>query len=229
MKIGFLQKTSLIEYPGKIGAVVFTQGCNFGCPYCHNPELVDPLRFTEPVPPEEILSFLKKRKGMLEAVTVTGGEPCIQQGLVRFIEDIGNLGYLVKLDTNGSMPEVLAEIIEKGLADYLAMDIKAPLRKYHEISGRPDLTRMVESSIRIVMSSNVPYEFRTTLDRMLLCPEDIIEIGNTIKGASRYVLQRFVPSKHLDPVCAGHASFTGPEIEDLVGRLRSLVLQCIVR
>jgi pyruvate formate lyase activating enzyme len=135
MKIGGLQKFSLLDYPGKISAVVFTQGCNFRCPYCHNPELVDPERFQECIPEDEIFAFLETRRGKLEAVTVTGGEPTIQNGLSSFVRRIKDMGFMVKLDTNGSRPEVLEELIRHKLIDYIAMDIKAPLEKYEAVTG----------------------------------------------------------------------------------------------
>ncbi|MCX5829703.1 MAG: anaerobic ribonucleoside-triphosphate reductase activating protein, partial [Deltaproteobacteria bacterium] len=122
MKIGGLQKVSLIDYPGKVGAVVFTQGCNFRCPYCHNPELVNPTLFREPIPEEDILAFLKTRRGKLDAVTVTGGEPTLQEGLSSFLQQIKDLGFLVKIDTNGSLPAMIGILLEKGLVDYFAMD-----------------------------------------------------------------------------------------------------------
>lgn len=135
MQIGGLQKFSLLDYPGKISAVVFTQGCNFRCPYCHNPELVDPARYQECLPEEEIFSFLETRRGKLEAVTVTGGEPTLQKSLAPFLRRIKDMGFLVKLDTNGSRPDVLEELLRQKLIDYIAMDIKAPLEKYEAVTG----------------------------------------------------------------------------------------------
>jgi pyruvate formate lyase activating enzyme len=223
MRIGYLQKTSLIEYPGKICSVVFTQGCNFRCPYCHNPELVDPSRFTQSLPADEVLSFLAMRRGKLDAVSITGGEPTIQDDLLPFLRKIRELGFPVKVDTNGSNPDVLGQIIEDGLADYIAMDIKSPLAKYPETAGVSCDVRKVESSIQAVMRSNLAYEFRTTLVTGLLSPDDVIEIGTLIKGASRYVLQRFTPSKHLDQKYLNAEAFSEEELNGLLDRL-SLVI-----
>ncbi|HQG31649.1 MAG TPA: anaerobic ribonucleoside-triphosphate reductase activating protein [Deltaproteobacteria bacterium] len=229
MKIGYLQKTSLIEYPGKVCGIVFTQGCNFRCPYCHNPELVDPALFGECLPMDDILSFLAKRRGKLDAVTITGGEPTIHEGLPGFIRRIKELGYLVKIDTNGSNPGVLRQIIADGLADFIAMDIKSPLARYPEVTGAACDVQRVESSIRAVMRSNVAYEFRTTIASGLLSPDDILEIGRMIRGASRYVLQKFVPSKHLDQAYLKAEPFSEEEIEDLLDRLTELVGHVSVR
>ncbi len=229
MKIGYLQKTSLIDYPGKICAVIFTQGCNFRCPYCHNPELVDTLSFTDSFSEEEILSWLPRRKGLLDGVVITGGEPTLQPDLIPFMQKIKDLGFLVKLDTNGSCPDVLAHAAREGLVDYIAMDIKAPFAKYHKAAGRQIDTRAVGMSIGTVTGSHVAYEFRTTLVSGLLCVDDIIEIGHMIKGASRYALQRFVSSKHLDQAYLNAGPFTDEEISGLVQALKLLVGQLIVR
>ncbi|OQX50761.1 MAG: anaerobic ribonucleoside-triphosphate reductase activating protein [Candidatus Cloacimonas sp. 4484_209] len=133
MKIGGFQKVSLIDYPGKICAIVFTRGCNFRCPYCHNPELVLPENYSPLIPEEEIFSFLEKRRGKLDAVEITGGEPTLQEDLTEFIRKIKEMGFLVKLDTNGSFPSVLEKVIYSGLVDYIAMDVKAPLEKYRQV------------------------------------------------------------------------------------------------
>ncbi len=133
MKIGALQKFSLIDYPGKVCAIIFTVGCNFRCGYCHNPELVDPKQFPKPMPEEKIISFLQKRKGKLEAITITGGEPTLQPDLLSFLEQVKRHGYLVKLDTNGTNPNMLQQTIKDKLVDYIAMDIKGPLDRYREI------------------------------------------------------------------------------------------------
>lgn len=229
MKIGYLQKTSLIDYPGKVCGIVFTQGCNFRCPYCHNPELVDPTIFRECLPLDEIFSFLATRRGKLDAVTITGGEPTIHDNLLPFIRKIRDLDYLVKIDTNGSNPDVLGEIIDKGLADFIAMDVKSPLQRYAEIAGVACDVQKVESSIQAVMCSSIPYEFRTTIVKGLLRPDDIIEIGRTIRGASRYVLQRFAPSKHLDQGYLKAGSFGSEELEDLLERLTEMVAHVSIR
>ncbi|HEX7535071.1 MAG TPA: anaerobic ribonucleoside-triphosphate reductase activating protein, partial [Syntrophales bacterium] len=143
----------MIEYPGKIGAIAFTQGCNFRCPYCHNPELVDPDLYRECLSEEGVLSFLEKRKGKLDALTITGGEPTIQIDLLDFIKGVRNIGYLIKLDTNGSCPEVLERLISGRLVDYIAMDIKGPLHKYRTVTRSMIDEDKIRQSIEIIMKS----------------------------------------------------------------------------
>ena len=198
MKIGGLQRVSFIDYPGEICAVVFCQGCNFRCSYCHNPELVNPVLYAECNPEAEILSFLEKRVGRLDAVTVTGGEPTIQKDLPSFLAWLKCRGYLVKLDTNGSMPVVLKQLIGEKLVDYIAMDIKGPLEKYGDITRAPFSPDDIQETIQLIMNSGLKYEFRTTVVDSLLTEEDLLAVGRLISGARRYVLQPFVSSKVLD-------------------------------
>lgn len=191
MFIGGFQKCSLIDYPGKICAIVFTQGCNFRCPYCHNPELVKPEMYEEPLPENYILDFLERRKTMLEGVTVTGGEPLLHKNLPVFLRNIKELGYAVKLDTNGSFPEELKKIVDDRLVDYIAMDIKAPLEKYNSVAGIDVNMRDIEKSIAIILHSNLDYQFRTTVVKSLLNIEDLKKIAKLLRGAHSYILQRF--------------------------------------
>jgi pyruvate formate lyase activating enzyme len=229
MKIGYFQKSSLIDYPGKISAIVFTQGCNFGCPYCHNPELVDPGRFIDDLEISDVLSFLEKRIGQLDAVVITGGEPTIHSDLIEFMETVKGLGYLIKLDTNGTNPGMVRKAIRKGIVDYLAMDIKAPLDKYNVITKSYVDTNQIELCIQTIMESIVPYEFRTTLSRSLLSPDDIISIGHMIKGARLYILQHFISSKHVDETFKEESSFAIEELTDLMKELNNLVEYCTLR
>ncbi len=224
-----MQRTSLIDYPGEISAVLFTQGCNFRCPYCHNPELVDPSQFTQPLDQDEVLSFLSTRRDKCDAVVITGGEPCIQPGLIRFMKNLKEMDYLVKLDTNGSFPEVLSKVVESGLADFIAMDVKAPVSRYPHVTRCVFDPGTVARSIRIIMGSGLAFEFRTTLVRELLSPEDVLEIGREIEGAPRYVLQRFVASKHVDERFIEAGSFSEEEISDLKESLQGMVGRLIVR
>jgi pyruvate formate lyase activating enzyme len=229
MKIGYVQRSSFIDYPGKICAVVFTMGCNFRCPYCHNPELVNGSLIADMFPEEEVLSFLATRKGKLDALSITGGEPCLQPDLVSFMRRVRDLGFLVKLDTNGSRPDTLASIIEGGLADYIAMDVKAPLGKYPAVTGGGAWEQEISSSIRMIMEAQVHHEFRTTLVDRLLTPGDVREIGGMIRGARKYVLQRFVPSKPLDPSYADAGTFSEGEIAGLIEDLKGVVGYCGAR
>jgi len=212
MLIGGIQKFSLIDYPGEICAIIFTQGCNFRCPYCHNPELVDRKLFSRLIPEKEIFSFLEKRKGKLDAVEITGGEPTLQKDLIEFIKKIKEMGFLVKLDSNGSNPGVLMKIISLGLIDYIAMDVKAPLERYQEITNSSIEPEKIKQSIDIIKKSNIDYEFRTTITRMLK-KEDLFKIAKLIKGAKKYALQQFVPSKTLDPKFKEMKPYSKEELE----------------
>lgn len=219
MKIGGLQKVSLIDYPGKICAIVFTQGCNFRCPYCHNPELVDPNLFWECESEDALMSFLEKRKGKLDAVSITGGEPTIQQDLIAFMKRLKDIGYFVKIDTNGSNPEVINSIIDENLVDYIAMDIKAPFKKYEELTQSQVDKNKIRKSIALIMASGIPYEFRTTVLKSKLSKRDILEIGKIIENASSYVLQTFVPLKTLDQSYLSESTYTREELETLKEKL----------
>jgi len=196
--IGGLQKVSLIDYPGYISAVVFLQGCNFRCGYCHNPELVNPKLYGPSLPEEDILSFLEKRVGKLDAVSITGGEPTLQEELPELIRKIRAIGFRIKLDTNGSHAEMLKSMIEENLLDYIAMDIKAPLHRYDRICRVNVNKDEISRSIRIIMDSPVEYEFRTTLVHDLIHDDDFPAMWDLIRGARSFVLQNFTPSKALD-------------------------------
>ena len=228
MLIGGLQRFSLIDYPGKISAVVFTQGCNFRCPYCHNPELVS---FNREGLIEEnyILSFLEERRGKIDGVVLTGGEPTLQSDLVDFLREIKNLGFLVKLDTNGSCPEIIEELLERKLLDYIAMDIKGSLENYSEIINVKVDIEKIKKSIDIIMHSGVSYEFRTTIVKSQLKRDDILKIGESIRSAELYVLQSFRPTKTLDPNFLKETSYTKEELEDIASSLKKLVKRTIVR
>ncbi|MBN2460901.1 MAG: anaerobic ribonucleoside-triphosphate reductase activating protein [Candidatus Cloacimonetes bacterium] len=197
MLIGGLQKFSLLDYPSKICAIVFTQGCNFKCPYCHNPELVNPSLFREPIPTGYVLDFLEQRKGKLDALVVTGGEPTLQQDLPRFLVRIKKMGYAVKVDTNGSNPEMLARLIKRKLVDYLAMDIKAPSDKYHIIAGTAVDIDRIAASVAIIKKSGIEYEFRSTLVQNLISLEEAVRIGGLIGVADRFYLQHFEADRTL--------------------------------
>jgi len=229
MKIGDIQRFSLIDYPGRICVIAFTQGCNFRCPYCHNPELVEPSLYGKGVTKRDVMAFLERRRGKLDAVSITGGEPLLQRGLVTFIEEARALGYLIKIDTNGSFPDILRRLIAAGLLDYIAMDIKAPLDKYEKVVNAPIAPANITESIRLIMESGIDYEFRTTIAQSLLTEKDVEKIGELIHGASRYVLQRFVPSKTLDPAYLSKKTWPDGELESIKQRLERLVSSVIIR
>jgi pyruvate formate lyase activating enzyme len=229
MKIGYVQKTSFIDYPGKISAVVFTQGCNFRCPFCHNPELVDTNRYGKNIFMGDVDAFLEKRRGKLDAVVISGGEPTLQPDLIAFLQKVKSMGYLVKLDTNGSRPKVLQEALGEKILDYIAMDIKAPWDKYSLVAGSLVNITHIKKSIAMIMASGIAYEFRTTIVNSLLNPGDIINIAKMIQGAQLYVLQKFVSSKHVDQTYIKKSSFTDGEIEKLILELGQQVKRCIAR
>jgi pyruvate formate lyase activating enzyme len=190
MILAGLQKNSFIDFPGKISCVLFTTGCNFICPYCHNADLARgeyPERFES----KEISDFLRSRRGMLEGVAITGGEPTLDRGIADLCRTVKSLGYPVKLDTNGSRPAVLRGLIEQRLVDFIAMDIKAPLNDYHPFSRNPRIHERLTASIRLIMESAPAYEFRTTCAAPFVNPTAVETIARTIEGAACYVLQPF--------------------------------------
>jgi pyruvate formate lyase activating enzyme len=229
MKIGGLQRFSLIDYPDKICAIIFTQGCNFRCPYCHNPELADPDLYESCIPEEEVFGFLEKRKGKLDAVTVTGGEPTIQPDIARFLEKIKAMGYLVKIDSNGSRPEIIKTLIDKKLVNYIAMDIKAPLEKYRDITRSEIDPSRISESIALIMAHAKDYEFRTTVVKSLLSEDDIEETVKLAKGAKKYVLQRFVPSKTLERDFLDEETYSKKELDKIIKKLKYIVESIRIR
>lgn len=198
MKLHGFQKMTLLDYPGKVACTVFTGGCNFRCPFCHNALLVTELDEAEVYDEDEIIEFLKKRKGLLDGVAVTGGEPLISDEIIPFIRRIKDEGFAVKLDTNGSYPERLKRIVNEGLVDYVAMDIKNSKELYAETAGLPkfDISK-IEESVSFLLEGNVDYEFRTTVVRQFHTVQSIAAAAEWISGAKRYFLQGFIDSGNL--------------------------------
>ena len=193
-----LQKLSMVDYPDKIAATVFTGGCNLRCPYCHNALLVTRLSESPALPTEEVLRFLRSRRGLLDGVVLSGGEPLLQPDAADFLRQVRDLGFAVKLDTNGCYPDALAAILEAGLVDFVAMDVKNCREKYDLTVGVPTLDlRPIEESIRLIRASGVDHEFRTTVVRELHTAADLLAIGDWLDGAPRYALQQFVDSGNL--------------------------------
>lgn len=196
MKLGGLQKHTLIDFPGHLACTVFTFGCNFKCPYCHNSELVLPAysdKTEDHIKKDDIYSFLETRKGLLTGVVITGGEPCLQGGLINFCHDIKDMGFKVKLDTNGTFPNVLEHLFKNQLVDYVAMDIKSNLLNYSTAAGKDVDLKAINKSINLIMQQSdetgLNYEFRTTCVRPLMDEKIIKDIGKMIKGAEKYILQ----------------------------------------
>lgn len=201
MKIGGLQKTTLVDFPNKIAATVFLTGCNFKCGFCHNPGLVYPERAERvegEITEKEFFEFLDTRKGLIDGICITGGEPTINPDLIDFIKKIKDKGFLVKLDTNGSNPEVLSKLVSEHLVDFIATDIKTSLDKYEKaISAKIDLEK-IKKSVEIIKNSKIDYEFRTTVVPGLIEKSDIEKIGEWLKGAKKIALQQFRNQKVLN-------------------------------
>ena len=217
MLIGGLLKFSLIDYPGKVAAVIFTQGCNYRCPFCHNPELVLPERFNPSIPVDDVMAFLTQRRGQLQGIVITGGEPTLHADLKDFIRRIKALGFLVKLDTNGSRPDVLREILQEKCVDLVAMDIKSSLVGYCKASGVSADIEAVKASIALIKASGASYLFRTTVLKNIVSYEDVEEIKVLIGGTKNYKLQRGNLSGHvLSPdILDGPGEYSDAEWEKL--------------
>jgi pyruvate formate lyase activating enzyme len=216
MEIRGLNKTTLLDYPEHVAATIFVGGCNFRCPFCHNSGLLGPASgdASEVLSVEEVLSFLRKRRGILQGVCITGGEPTLQPDLEAFIRACRELGYLIKLDTNGYRPEVLESLLGKGLLDYVAMDIKASAGGYPLACGVLDVDlAKIKRSIDLLMTSPVCYEFRTTVVKGIHEIEEFEEIGRMIQGARAYYLQAYRENENV--LCPGFAAFSAEEMQKM--------------
>jgi pyruvate formate lyase activating enzyme len=224
MLIAGLQKCSLIDYPDRLAAVLFTQGCNFRCPYCHNPELIPRHGGTTQFDPESIFAFLEKRRGILEGVVITGGEPTLHEEVMNLCREIKGMGFAVKLDTNGSHPRMLARLLDENLIDFIAMDIKAPLDKYSQLAGVPVNVEAIHRSTTLLQASRLPVQFRTTFARPLLDENDILLIKRMIPQHKLHlqacrletVLNPSIWAEYITPVCgASQPAITLPlELEN---------------
>lgn len=211
MRFG-LRKMTLLDYPGKVACTVFTCGCNFRCPFCHNASLVRGSEEEMELGFEELFAFLERRRKLLDGVAVTGGEPLIHPGTPALLKKIKELGFAVKLDTNGSFPEILEEIIRSGCVDYVAMDIKSSPERYEALCGRPGMTEKIGRSVKLLLEGRVDYEFRTTVVNELHETADIEKAAQLISGARRYFLQNFVET---DDLLSPWSSFSGAGAEKL--------------
>ena len=233
MKIYGFQKTTLLDYPGHVAATVFTGGCNFRCPFCHNASLVLKPEMQPLIPVKEVLDHLDKRKGILEGVCITGGEPTLEKGLRQFISQCREMGYLVKLDTNGYRPEVLRELIQEGLLDYVAMDIKASLKKYGAATNCPNIdTEKIQESIRLLQTSGIACEFRTTVVKGIHSEDEFEEIGKLLAGSSLYFLQAFQESKDILGQNTTHMSmeaFSGQEMKRMAALAGKYIDKVVLR
>ena len=223
MFISGLQKLTLLDYPGRVACTVFTAGCNFRCPFCHNAPLVLPELLREDFTEEDVLSFLKKRQGILDGVAITGGEPLMHSRIDGFLEKLRELGYSIKLDTNGSFPEHLVSIVEAGLVDRVAMDIKNSPEMYGKTVGTDgfDISR-VESSKSFLMEGHVDHEFRTTVVKGLHTEESLVGAAQWIAGAKEYYLQQFKNSGNVINI-DGLSEFNENEMHALADKVRVFV------
>ena len=224
-----LQKTSLVDYPGKVCAVVFLPDCTFRCPYCQNPELINDADKLPQVAEQELFDLLRARGKWLDAVCITGGEPTIHAGLPEFVRKIKNAGFLVKLDTNGSNPRMLKQLLDEKLVDYVAMDIKAPIEKYAEVANVPVDLRKIEESVGVIRSSGVDYEFRTTVLPRLLSEADMMKIGQWLKGSRKYAIQQFRSVKTLDASYARERPYSAQDLRNLAEKLKQFFGEVEVR
>lgn len=216
-------KTDLVNFPSSIAATVFVRGCNFRCPYCHNVSLVDPKEYSqEEYPEEEIFEYLNQRKNFLDGVVVTGGEPTLYKEIPEFIRKVKAMGLQVKLDTNGTNPEMVKSLIAENLLDFLAMDIKAPFDKYQPFIGNAiiDVASLIRETVDILRHSNIPYEFRTTCPKNLLTPEDFDAIAAELKDDETWYLQEFNPHVTLDATYGSAKSYTAEELETIAAKYK---------
>lgn len=227
MNIYGLQKTTLLDYPGHVACTIFLGGCNFRCPYCHNKDLVLSCKDLPPIPEEEIFSHLKKRRGILDGVCITGGEPSLQPELGLFIEKIKELDFDVKLDTNGSRPDVLQTLCEQGLLDYIAMDIKHAPEEYGTVCNIPVPMEAIQESVSFLLQGNVSYEFRTTVVKELHSRESFEAIGRWIAGADAYYLQSYRESEQV--IRPGFTACSREELEDIRSLLKKYISHVEIR
>lgn len=229
LNIAGFEKISLIDYPGKLSAIVFTYGCNLKCEYCHNPELVtESLDQARLLDQEKILQYLTKRKGKLDAVVITGGEPLLYDDLISFVKKVKELGYLVKLDTNGLLPQKLQKYIKLGLLDYISMDIKYSPDDYIQYTGEAAL-KNVRETIKTIMESGLEYEFRTTYVKGIHSLNSSKEIAQMIDGAQLYFIQNFRSGKTINPTLSAANSFTETELKKLRKEAKPFVKQVEIR
>ncbi len=228
MRINGLNKTTLLDYPEHLAATIFTGGCNFRCPFCHNAGLVLDTEKQPLIPEEEVLAFLQKRKGILGGVCITGGEPTLQADLKDFIRKVKEMGYLVKLDTNGYKPDVLEELLGEGLLDYVAMDIKTSPERYHTLTGKKEIdTGVICRSVELLRNSGIPYEFRTTVVKELHLKEDFIRIANWLSGSPVFYLQAYRENDNV--IQGGYSACAREEMEEYAQILRRTISKVEIR
>jgi len=214
MQIKGFQKISMVDYPGKICSVIFLPNCNFRCPYCHNPEIVlnDPR--IEEISEEKVIDYMEEKRKWIDSICITGGEPTLHKGLPKFLEKIKKEKFLVKLDTNGTNPKMIKELLNKGLVDFVSMDIKSNPENYEKVAKAKIDLEKIKESIKIIKKSNIDYEFRTTILPELHTREDIKKIGEWLKRSKKFALQNFRPGKCLNPAYNKKSGFKKEDLKD---------------
>lgn len=233
MKLSAIQKFTVLDYPGKVACIAFTPGCNMRCGFCHNPEFVLPEKIRELqadfIEEETFFNFLEKRRGLLDGVVVSGGEPTIWRDLPEFLRHIKERGFLVKLDTNGNHPTMLRKLLEEKLVDYVAMDVKTSLAEYPKLVGGGVKVGNIAESIELLKAAGIPYEFRTTFIKEVHTEEVLRDMAELLSGAERYYLQTFRPGHTLNPVFAAYHPFFPEEMQELVHRFSTVVKEVGIR
>jgi pyruvate formate lyase activating enzyme len=233
LRFSGIQPFTLLDYPGQVACIAFLPGCNFRCGYCHNPEFVLPESLAKTqaswVAEDDMMSFLDRRRGKLDGIVISGGEPTLHAGLEAFIRRVREEGFKIKLDTNGSRPDVLKTLFDAKLVDYIAMDVKTSLERYAELVGPCVKPETIRESIAIIMDRAPEYEFRTTLLREVHGLSDLQQMANLVLGAKRYALQRFRPATTLDPAFANYSSPDDAEMDVIADVFRSKVKELILR
>jgi pyruvate formate lyase activating enzyme len=222
-----LQKLTLLDFPGVVSCIIFTKGCNFRCPFCHNASLVTESNGEE-INEDEILTFLKERKKILDGVVITGGEPLIHPDIKDFLKKIKEMGYLIKLDTNGTNPKMLKQIVKEKLVDYVAMDVKNSVEEYKKASGTDGFSEEILQSVEFLLTDVVDYEFRSTLVRGIHTKESIMAMANLIKGAKKYYLQQYKDSGDiLNP--GGLSAFSDDEMKEFLAEISPVIPSSHIR
>ncbi|MBI5254766.1 anaerobic ribonucleoside-triphosphate reductase activating protein [Candidatus Falkowbacteria bacterium] len=230
MLIGGVQPLTLLDYPGKVAMTIFTKGCGFRCRFCYNPELVIPEQYAKSISENDIWDLIKARQHLIDAVCLTGGEPTLQKDLLNFIKKLKARGLLVKLDTNGTNPDAIEQLLTEKMVDYFAMDIKAPWKKYAQVVGNAvDMAKVKKSAI-IILNSGVEHEFRATVLAALHCSNDIVEMARQVKGANKFFIQRFKRvDKIIDPTLLNTPRLTLKELNDIKTQIKGWFKICGIR
>ncbi len=225
-----IQKTTLIDYPGVIASTIFIGGCNFRCPFCHNVSLVNDIDALPTIPEVDMIEYVRERKKYIDGICITGGEPLLYPELKGFVQVIKDAGYLVKLDTNGTNPQLLEDMMDLDLLDYIAMDIKAPKAQYAAAAGVPVDISLIEKSVELIKQGRVPYEFRTTVVPRLFPKQEVPSVGEWLKGSDRYYLQQFSKQAELlDSAFREEVVYSKKDLEDMAEQLRAYIKKVEIR